>query len=321
MAWTVTSGTITGVAGSLITVLDLELVTNRGWTKPLTGTNKAAYLNSANAAARRYFRIFDAASSPLTDAKEAAIQGFLTMSDVDTGTAMFPNNGTYTYFTIRKSTTADATARSYIFAGDDKTAIMFIQTGDTASTYYTVYFGDGLSYVPGDTNFSVLLARPTVNSGALTREGLGRISGFGGSVYPEGNAALVCGGSVGVAGSLNGQWIAEAGMFAGNSGLVTQAAIGGFYQFPNAAGSIDLGPFTFTSGTTVANVLRRGRLRGLFMPLHQSLNFNDGDTIPTSTGVFAGKTFRVVKSIGGFTGNFAGSLSGPVILETSDTVD
>jgi hypothetical protein len=55
----------------------------------------------------------------------------------------------------------------------------------------------------------------------------------------------------------------------------------------------------------------RGRLRGLYMPLHAISNFTDGQTF-TASGDYSGKTFLAVKQ----TRN-----SGVVLIDTSATVE
>lgn len=73
-----------GTPGSLIEILDYLLVTVMGWTKEFSGTNLAAYKQPAGSNGY-YLRIDD------TNATYARAVGYETMSDINTGTNMFPD--------------------------------------------------------------------------------------------------------------------------------------------------------------------------------------------------------------------------------------
>ena len=81
---------LTGASNSIITLLDAVLVngygsqTAAGWTKPYTGTGKAAY---KNATLGHYVRIVDNGDTN----RSFRFRGYITMSDVDTGTDPFPS--------------------------------------------------------------------------------------------------------------------------------------------------------------------------------------------------------------------------------------
>ena len=64
--------TLTGAAGSLITLLDWLLVTNLGWTKEFSGTNLASY--RAATGNRFYLGVDD------TTALYSRVRGFATMT-------------------------------------------------------------------------------------------------------------------------------------------------------------------------------------------------------------------------------------------------
>jgi hypothetical protein len=58
----------------------------------------------------------------------------------------------------------------------------------------------------------------------------------------------------------------------------------------------------------------RGRMRGVWAPCHDKVNFADLDTFSGTAGTeFAGKTFLVLKPV------YANGSSGYVVVETSDT--
>lgn len=320
MAWVIYTGTITGEVGSLSAMLNTRL-TAAGWTVPYTGTNKIAVRNSASARARKYFRIDDNAPGA-AGAKEAYLGGFDTMSDVDTGTGQFPTlaqTGAYSgYQPVRKSNTASATARNYLLAADDKTAILFIQHGDAANTYATIYFGDFYSYTPGDSQCSLLAARTTENLANNNGEGLLNVT-----APTAGTTALVApiygkfvGGShAGIAGSLTAGCLTHPGAAFSQGGGI----IGGQLPLPNPAdGGIWLSPleiFTDAGGFTI-----RGRCRGIYVPCHLPSALGDGDTF-SGAGSLSSKSFRIVKSVAGYVTAGASSVTGCLALETSDTVE
>lgn len=112
-----------------------------GWTKT-TGTNLSAYRPSAGN--RFYLRVDDAGTTT------SRIVAYESMTDVNTGTNPFPtaaqvSGGAY----WAKSTTADATARSWYLFADDR-FFYFIRNYNT--TFWTAadMFGDFVSSLSAD---------------------------------------------------------------------------------------------------------------------------------------------------------------------------
>jgi hypothetical protein len=137
-----------GTAGSLVAVLSYALPL-LGWTVAFTGTNKAAYLQGAGSCGF-YFRVLDDGSATTDGAKSGMLVGYESMTDVDTGTNPFPTaaqmaEGTY----IRKSKTADATARAWMVVGDSRSAYIWVDTADYVGGHCT-YFGDFRRFVASD---------------------------------------------------------------------------------------------------------------------------------------------------------------------------
>jgi hypothetical protein len=308
MAWTLTSGTVTGQAGSLITLLDLELVTNRGWTKEFTDTNKAVYRNSANAEARVYFRVQDAGTT------EANVRGYYGMTDVDTGTNPFPNttqiSGAIGGVYVRKSSSADATARPYIAAGDDRTLVLFIAPeSGAASSYHTYYFGDGDSYIAGDAQFAVCAGRTNTGSGShlsclpcpVSVGADGALNGSVGNnltVSPDYNYGVWMGGTAGVPGSQAFNILSPGGVYgwvSTNSGGYA-GAIGGAFDYPTPGGQLLLAELEAFYGSVARAAKLRGRLRGIWYVKHPATSFGNGDTV-SGTGELAGKSFQIIKSV------------------------
>jgi hypothetical protein len=321
MAWTIYKSTdasapvLSGTAGALITVLDAILVNGygakpaAGWTKEFTGTNKAAYRNGVGAMARKYIRIDDSGSVPTAAAKEAFIRGYDAMSNVDTGTTPFPTDLQLTTnsgnMIVRKSSTADATARAWVAAGDDRTFMFFASTGDFAGTYYAVYAGEYYSNLPGDAHAFALIAREVSNSGIIGAEMFAHV-GFMGLAGIASNQGLTSnlvtnhylGGSLlGSASSVRFAKLAPSFCYVEPTGSAASNAfnVAGPFLFPNPTdGAVYLSEplmITYESGYCI-----RGHLRGLWFWAHPYTSANDGDTL-NGSGPLAGKSWMAVKLV------------------------
>lgn len=258
-----------GQAGSLVALLDACLVTGygsksaAGWTKPYTGTNKAAFRIGGTG---HYLRVDDAFNTFI----EASVTGYTAMSDVDTGTGLTPASAVRAF---RKSNTADATARAWVVAADERTFYLWMQFN--GSLYATTGFGEYFSFASSDTSKVLLMARTSLNtSTAQSLEGVGApspsafsITGFEGYLPSSTTAA-------------------QAGIMK-LAGANTAAAS----AFPNAVDSLAYLGRHFV----VANFSVRGYLRGLYEMLNGGTGVANGDTF-SGTGDFAGRTFEVIKS-------------------------
>jgi len=127
-----------------------------GWTKPYTGTNKAAFRMGAGSQA--YLRIDD---SP---AQFPRVVGYSSMTDVDTGSNPFPNAAQFSgglYWC--RSSANDANAREWMVIANDRFLHLWINTNgiNTAGNYQ--FFGDIVSYVSGDANQAILVGNSAGN--------------------------------------------------------------------------------------------------------------------------------------------------------------
>ena len=121
-----------------------------GWVKAFSGTNRAAYRNNGTGA---YLRVFDG------NATHALVRGFMSMTDVDTGTEAFPNvvqspNG----LVWKKSNEASSATRPWRLAADDK-LFHFVSLWRAGSAHRGggwYVFGDLVSYVAGDAYHAVI---------------------------------------------------------------------------------------------------------------------------------------------------------------------
>ncbi len=317
MPWTYYKSTdasapaLTGQVGSLIALLDAILVTGygskpgAGWTKAFSGSNKAAY-RMGSGRSQMYARIDDSGPGG-QGPREARINGFESMTDVDTGTNNIVGGGGF--IVIRKSSSLDAVARNWFAVADDRTFIL-IQSWDNSPSYSGTYFGEFYSFMPNDDYGVMLIARFVENNTFYTQttEALGLVSGsmsFG---------------------SFQGHYVARdtttlvkqvpADKVIGMSGGGNQGLPNGPFYFPNLAdGSLIMTPIYVRTAET-AGILLRGRLRGMWCPMHGLLTgLNIGDTF-AGTGDLAGKSFAWV----GYASGAAVQNGGYFVIETSDTV-
>lgn len=142
------------------------------WAKAYSGTNKAAYRSADTASNRFYLRVLDTGATT-GGAKEAAVWAAESMSDVDTGTNLFPTSAQMTNgLCWTKSSTADATARDWTLVGDDKTFHLIVSATNTAATSFLYSFGHFNTFKSGD-GFNTFIAGPvTFNSASPSQYGL-----------------------------------------------------------------------------------------------------------------------------------------------------
>lgn len=306
--------TLSGTVGDLVNLLDKCLVAGygsqsaAGWTKPLTGTNKAAFKQGGGN--QFYLRVQDDAPGA-GGAKEARLRGYETMSDVDTGTGLFPTvaqmaNGVF----ARKSTSADGTTRPWIVVADDRTVYVFVQTGDSANVYFTFAFGDFYSLVTGDGYRTFIVGRSSENSISTNLDCLGDIRGLKGDGASP--ATYVARNYLGVSTAITIQKHGDTWPQGGTGG----SGLYGTIPFPNPTdGGIYLSPVWLSDITTSPAFHLRGKMRGMWHFLHAAGSLSDGDTF-SGVGDLSGKTFLAIYQV-----YCPGNLPGTFIVETSNTLD
>lgn len=313
-----------GTVGSLIALLDACLVngygakTAAGWTKAFSGVNKGAYRQNAsganNSASPMYLYVDDAAPGA-GGAREARLTGFETMTAITpTGTGQFPTAAQSTIgvgaVVVRKSTTADTTARAWTLIANGQTLYLFTETGDTVTPYTCAcmfIFGDIKSYKAADLYAVTIIGRMNENSGQAWHEMPACIQGAS-AVYTLQNTMLghfmarhwtglggsvKCGkiweigriGNTGTSGNINGTWN-------GDSNTLTSGAIG-----PGRFSSTNMVPYPHgPDGAMLVSPIYinhnygvRGYLPGLWAPLHdRPLAHND--TMTFASGTLNGKS-------------------------------
>lgn len=315
---------LSGTAGALTTLLDKCLADGygakvaAGWTKAFTdGANRRVYRQGSGSAV--YFRVRDDAGGT-GGAQEALLRGGEVFTDVDTiSIGPFPTVAqcalTDNSLVIRKSASANATARSWIVFADSKTCYLFAQTGDTASTYYAVFFGDIYSLTPADAFCGSLIARHIENNATTTYENLPAVynnippaswgAGFGGHFTQRAYT--------GTGGSAVFDKVGH--LFATQIGSGVQSFEGGV-TYPNPPdGGLYLNRVYYVDPVTGGAKTLRGWMRGLWMSAHASGSFADGDTVG-GTGDLAGRTFICVKLL-----QTAALTATHCFVETSATIE
>lgn len=272
---------LSGTVGSLIGVLDACLVNGygakaaAGWTKPFSGTNTAVYQPSAG----HYLDVDDNAAGT-AGAQEATVRGYETMTAVATGTNPFPTvaqraaPGEF----IRKSATANSTARAWLLLADGTTFYLFILSGDFTS-YQSFGFGRFYSLTASDTYRSIILGHTASGSAAASgldsgSLGSGTTSAATGVFTPRVRA--------GTGTSVN------AGLLGIGTSLYSTP-----FNGPNPGDGLIYLSRIFVTDALATNGLR-GFLRGVYQ-LITAIGLNDGDTFAGS-GDFAGRSFTVLRA-------------------------
>jgi len=316
---TVSNTTLTGGSGS-------DTTTSLGWTSPYTGAQSNGAVYKQPAGSGMYLQVDDsnfsgAASGWAGLARDAVHWGFETMTAYNTGTGQFPTAAQvaspFTAQAIRKSSTVDQTARTWLLIGDDRTFYLFVLTGDAAANYVGWGFGDFYSYNVGDPYKCALFGCVSSTASALSVGHFGTLYyGFAsGQPSPQGGHFLPRNYS-GLGGSTAFAKIGD--MATVPIASTTANALQGSLFFPNLSdGGLYLSPVRIvdgsTPGTTVAGQLNlRGRMRGFWHQVHPNANFADGDTF-TGAGDFAGRNFLMFK----YLLSNAGSNNGVAVVETT----
>jgi len=106
----------TGIANQTATGTPSHKLAAAGWGKPFSDTNLAAYRSADVTSTRFFLRVND------SNNYSARVNGFETMSDVNSGTGRFPTVALQTdgeLFWVR-SNSADATARNWIVVANER---------------------------------------------------------------------------------------------------------------------------------------------------------------------------------------------------------
>lgn len=125
-----------------------------GWGKPFSATNTAVYQSQNLTSTRLFLRLADSAATV------AQVRGYESLSDIDTGENLFPTLAQIAAagLTWGKSSTADATARSWGLFADDQ-GFYFFPRNSATHAYAPVYaFGDLVRMLSSDAYHCMLMA-------------------------------------------------------------------------------------------------------------------------------------------------------------------
>lgn len=328
---------LTGQNGKLTDLLDAVLVngygsqTAAGWTIAQTTTNKRGYRNSATDGTGFHVWIDDAGPGAGA-AKEARATGFETMSGLGTGTGQFPAVGQAVTSTtpnqclvIRKSSTADATARAWTIVADNTVFYLFVESGDLTAPLaaFPFVFGDFFSYKTSDAYRCIIIGRTIENTFSTANEVLSTllapstalILGTVMTGHFVARAYAGVGSSKNVGKHTDQTAIHPTSLFASGtgSGIGIQYNVQPNMRFPNGPdGGLYVAPIWLHEDYT-----RRGYLKGLWAPLQdRPLNHNDSYT---GTGAMTGKTLICQQIPVAASGANITTIVGQVHIETSNT--
>lgn len=301
--------TLTGEVGSLINVLSKILVEGygskaaAGWTKPFAGTNKAVF-KMADGTPSMYLRVDD------TNAQDARVVGYVTMSDVDTGTSPFPTAAQYAGgLYCRKSSTASTTVRPWYCIANEKAFYFFAGTGQTALGAWStgdnyLCFGKFASYKSGDA-YNVFITACTSSSGTNIAH---RFQPSTGSVSLAGTGIYVAGSALQAEGSTQVNAISLSASSLPISGPESSDQYNFAHPDP-VTGGINLAQ-AIVGEKISTNIAMRGMFPGLWH-LPTPAFGNHLDTF-SGAGELAGKTFVLMKAY-----NSQHVQTGRIALETS----
>lgn len=312
--------TLSGLSGSLLTVLDAVLVNGygskspAGWTKPLPNTGSYG-LYRQGSGSMYYMFVYESGSAI---GAEAFVTGWDSITAITngavTGSNPFPTNsqlnlgsgiaGGAGAVIIRKSSVPTSTSRTWIIFADARTVYIFIKTTDVAiNNYYAFAFGDFYSLRSGssDTSNCLIIGRSTLSSSVQSVDRLDNLS------------------TANISSALLGHFAAHT--FNGSGGSITLSKHGdgikgttsGFLNgnVPYLNG-VDNGLYLSPVWIVEASNLNiRGRMRGFWHVCHASSSFTDGQVFTGSVD-FPGRTFQSVTP---------GATNSSYFIETSDTLE
>lgn len=270
-----------------------------GWSKAFSGTNLGVYKIINPMGTGFFLRVGDAGTTV------SMVRGHETMSDVNTGTGLFPVSAQLVSGGFwSKSNAVSTAARPWRIVADDRGFFYFVKNADTASEYQGNYFGDILPIKSNDPYACVLRAN-TVDRSAIVVTITDDIS------YADSNS------------SIGGLYAARAANTLGGSAAHYQAPVMSVgLALTHATGAVgQTYPSPVDNGLLLTPVCiysaqgYRGYYPGLrFSPQITNVHFSTGDTVAGS-GDMAGKKVTVIK-MGAPT---AGATQGVVFVDhTSD---
>lgn len=332
-------GPITGVSGSLLSILDACLVNGytgkpgAGWTKPFA--NSGSIFGAWTQGTGSKFTLFMNDGGFTTAAgKEASVVGWQVLSQigptgtganhVGTGQGQFPlpNQALTTGRLVWRKSGDTTTQRPWIVAADSSSFYMWIQT-DTAGQYRHHAFGDIYSF-RGESDLwnCIIMGQNTDNTNNNASNAIDYLCDALATPPSNGSGNWLTVGQSGHFMPANAWGAGVSFGFAkrGDAVLcplntfsgfgINSSVMAGVMGVPNIYdGTLYMAPL---EAIEAANpFIIRGKIRGLYHVCHPVANFADGQVL-SGSGDFSGKTFQIIRTtaIGSFWA-----------LETSPTVD
>jgi hypothetical protein len=311
---TVVSGTSVSYVGpgslGAITGTGTYYKAGLGWSNPYTGTNVDAFRpQSVSGYPQFYVRVDDSNTVGTAGAaKEMLVRGYETMSDVNTGTGLFPTvlqltNGVF----WRKSLTADSTTeRQWVIYGDAKTFYFIPNSESSTITGRTICgFGGFITFKSGDAYNCFLNGHGTSNTASnATAFGTGNsglnIVGMTTS-SPASGTACFCARQYSQAGGSSYMSLIH---FSGAGVVGIGAGTGGGITYPNGPdGALWVQPLLCYDTNATGNV--RGRMPGFYSHMHSSNTPLSDLDLATNVAGISGATLRATYTTNSVAGGTA----------------
>lgn len=157
------TGVPDGAASGTITVIRSPA----GWSKPFSGTNKAAYQGDENST-QLYLRVDD------TEALYTNVRGYENLTDIDTGTGLFPTAAQQANYWWNKSNIAGSSSREWTLVADGA-MVFFIPCAHATypSAGHLDYFGDFSAYAEADSYNCMIAGHTGAKSAAVATNHIG----------------------------------------------------------------------------------------------------------------------------------------------------
>lgn len=275
----------TGVADGTATGTITTKLSGAGWTKVFSGTNKAVYRSPNPASTQIYLRIDD------SHAEYARPTGYLTMSDIDTGT------GGYSTAYFNKADGA-AGNRNWWLAANDKFVLFGVDTHRNGFGCVLFAFGDIIPRRAGDPYcFNISGSASPASNWGSTDVSASSLTNGGGGTNMLARSFTQLGGGV----------AASPAMFGTTSGSIN-SGFNNIIAFPNGGdNSVVLTDTYLIQGTTL-----RGRVPGMYLCPQAAGGALFGDYEITNIPELAGRTmlWKVLGNVSA-AGGFGVDLTGP----------
>ena len=228
-----------------------------GWKKTWTGTNVSAYQSQDVSSAQHLLRVNDSGT------RFAWVRGYETMTDIDTGTGLFPTlvQMAATNYLWTKSDAANATAKEWMLVADSRLFYLVMRPWALQGCTI-VWFGDPQTFNASDQYATMMQGQSSANP---------TFAGDAGRLYVNGDMTgrYMARGYHGVGSAV------QFGLY--GKGMQTYSGYANGWPFPNPAGAgMVVNPLIIGEASLTA---ARGILPGIYQILHNQ-PLSHGDQLP-----------------------------------------